>query len=295
EVAELWRARELHRLAVRREAGARDWLTRWVSPRYELGHLGNHAVAQAEADLTSAAVDLERARARLLAAEAALTTPELKFDMRLLDQYEQAFSTESTSSSDWRQLESTAPNRSPSLLAARERASAQRTQASATGLRVLSPITGLVDVRPSRTSTDTETSEARRTTSSTERLLEFSVTVPFKPRELGSLIHAGARARLGSAQAERIASELVLTLKQLRSEADSRQSQLRAARERKRAAELAYAEVERRYRAAEELTALDDVRRMQLELFAADRELIQARAATLEIEAQFRSLTRGNQ
>ncbi|HET9953859.1 MAG TPA: TolC family protein, partial [Polyangiaceae bacterium] len=190
EVAELWRARELHRLAVRREAGARDWLTRWVSPRYELGHLGNHAVAQAEADLTNAAVDLERARARLLAAEAALTTPELEFDMRLLDQYEQAFSTESTSRSDWRQLEITAPNRSPALRAARERASAQRTQASATSVRVLSPMTGLVEVRPSRTATDTETSEARRTTSSTERLLEFSVTVPFKPRELGSLIHA---------------------------------------------------------------------------------------------------------
>ncbi|HET9934317.1 MAG TPA: hypothetical protein VFQ35_26625 [Polyangiaceae bacterium] len=279
EVAEAWTARELERLSRAEEAAAQHYVEDSVAPRFALGQVTPGLLTSAEVERTRARSQHAADDTAFRAARAALAAQGVTLDDALLDDFQRRASTALPTESTGRQPVASA---SPDELAAQARSAAGSYDVAASGLRLLSPVTGLLEFRPARIDFSSGTGDARVTSSDREQLWVLSLLVPLRLQAIGRLSVDMARSRLaeeelGTASREARAESLRLA----RAVVLSRNAHAAAVAERE-SVERALAEVERRFRNQERRTSIDEVVQARKALFEARRSEILAAGAAFE-------------
>jgi len=182
--------------------------------------------------------------------------------------------------------EASSENGDPAQLAAKARRGAARSEAVATALRMVSPINGLIEFRPAKIQTESGRPGAEQTVASSELLWVVSLIVPFRPKVLGAVGVESARARLSDQELAATSRERRYRDVDLRTELYARRRSYAAALQARLASEAALAELERRFRAGEDQTTQDDVVQARRASFEAQRALVEAKGAALEVHAQ---------
>lgn len=276
EVARAWTAREIERLSRAEETAASRYLEDSVLPRFSLGQVTPALLADAQAARTRARVQHGADVAAESALRATLQARGVPLDDAVLDDFQRrAGALAEPKRTSQRRVD-------PGELAARARSAAASHDVAASGLRLVSPVTGLFEFRPAHLETTRGTAELRHTTTDRELLWVGSVLVPLRLQALGRLPLDLARARLSDeevAQASLRARDEQLSVSRQVSHARAFQAAARAQRE---ASERAFSEVERRFRNQERHTSIDEVVRARHALFEAQRAEAVATGAALE-------------
>jgi len=281
ELGRAWTARELSRLSREEEAETRRQLEASVQPRFELGQVT--ATTLLEARDRHAASELRRSsdEAQLRTQYALLASLGAPVDDAVLDAYQKqatrAWQTHST-----RADVATAAPIAPATQAAEQRHAAASTETAASALRFVSPISALVESRPAQFKTTTGTGDARNSSTGHELLWVFSLVVPVKPKEFGALSVASARARESTQELEASSRAARLRWLELSTRAAALQQEQASAVARRVAAERALNELDRRLRAAEDGTTIDDVAAARSALFDARRAQVLVDGEALE-------------
>ncbi len=287
DIAQTWTARELARLGALEETEARRYFEDSVLPRFKLGLVATELVTAAQNDSARATVRRSAAESRLKLQLASLQARGALVSDMVLDEY--ASKTDVLLSADVGAA--LAPSRAGSEGvnsregAARARRGAARAEALATALRVVSPVTGLVELRPANIRSETGRPGAEQNVSSGELLWVLSMIVPVRPKVLGSVGVELARSQLANEELGATSRERQRSDALLRTELYARRQSYAVALQAERASERARGELERRLRAGEDQTTLDDVVRARQVSFDAQRALIEAKGAALAAQS----------
>lgn len=279
ELARAWTARELERLSRNEEAAANRYIDESVAPRFALGQVTPALLAGAELERTNARVGHAADQSSLEAIRRTLAAQGVTLDDSLLDEYGRKASvllrSDPTAARE-------ATSHDPAELAARARSAAATYDVVASGLRILSPITGLLEFRPAHIDVSSGTGDARVTSTDRELLWVLSLLVPVRFQAIGRLSVDLARARLSEEQVAAVSRRARNERLGRARELSLAQTARAAAVERREDVERAYNELERRFRNQERRTSIDDVARARKTLFEAQRAEILATGALLE-------------
>lgn len=290
ELGQAWTMRELERLSAQEETDAQHHLEASVQPRFALGQVaaGTATEAQQRHALArlrhSSDVSLLRTQYALLAA---LGAP---LNDAALDEYQRRASVGSAATPTEGAPTDASQVTDSAELAAKSRSAAASTATTASALQLASPITGLVEFRPARVETTTGTNESQETTTGHELLWVFSLIVPFKPSAFGPLLVASAQAAESDEELGAASRSARLLRPDLRARLAALQKERAGATARRMSTERALAELDRRFRAAEDRTSIDELARLRQALFDARRAEVIALGATLEAALSLQAL-----
>jgi outer membrane efflux protein len=290
ELGRTWTARELERLSAEEEAEALHHLEGSVKPRFALGQVTVATVVQAQQQQAFARLRHSSDQSLLRTQHALLAALGAQVSNDALDEYQRRAS--AWVASDRAAVAATATNSeaSASELAARSRSAAASSAVAESALRVVSPITGLVELRPALLETTSGSGESRETTKGHQLSWVLSLIVPFKPKEFGSLAIASARARESDEELGATARDARLVRQSLQARFTALRKDQAGATDRRVAAERALTELEDRLRAARAHATIDQVAPARQALFDARRAEALANGATLEAALLLRAI-----
>ncbi len=280
--------RELERLSAQEAAETLHHLEASVQPRFGLGQVTAATVMDAQQRYAFARLRHSSDESLLRAQRALLAALGAELSDAALDEYQRRASAWLASGPGT----TTAPSPSPSSaeLAAQSRSRAASTATAGSALRLASPITGLVEFRPAQLEITTGTDDAREASTSHELLWVFSLIVPFKPKEFGSLSVASARARESDEELGAASRSARLRRLGLQARLAACRREQASAKARTLAAERALTELERRFHTAQDDTSIDELAPARQALFDARRAEVIASGATLEAALAQRAL-----
>ena len=292
EIGRTWTARELERLSAQEETEAQRYLEGSVAPRFGLGQVTATTLIDAQQRYAFSQLRHSSDQSLLTTQRALLTAMGASVSDAALDEYQRRATAwwNETRSDTAQTAAGTTP--SPAERAAEARKDAAASAVTASALRVVSPITALVEFRPARlkTTTGLEEEETRTTTTAHEVLWVFSLIMPIKPKELGTLSIAAAKA--GESDDELGAATRAARLMKLGLQgrvAALEQSRASAATHRQ-AAERALFELDRRLRAGADHTGIDELAAARQALVDARRAEVLVTGASLEAALALRAI-----
>ncbi|HYP76084.1 MAG TPA: TolC family protein [Polyangiaceae bacterium] len=289
ELGRTWTARQLARVSLEEEAEAHHQLEDSVQPRFELGQVTAATVLEAQRWHALARLRRTSDQSLLRTQHALLAALGGPISDTALDEYQRRAATLSLA-----QAAARAPRvdrrSNTAELAAQSRNSAASSAATASALRVVSPITALVEARPALLETTTGTDETMERSTGHELLWVFSLIVPLKPKEIGSLSVASAQARESEEELGAAERSARLRWQALRTRHFALREEQASAAARTVAAERALAELDRRLHAAREHATIDDLAPARQALFEARRAEVVSTGAVLETALMLEAL-----
>jgi len=289
EIGRTWTARQLERASAQEEAEARRHLEGSVEPRFGLGQVATATLMEAQQQRAMANLQHSSDESLLRTQHTLLAAMGANVSDATLDEYQRVAS--AWLSSHPEVSTSAAGSVADSAeLAARARSAAASSATTASALRLVSPITALVEFRPSQLATTTGTDADREKTTSHELLWVLSLIVPFKPKELGSLAIAAARARESDEELGAASREARLRRLGLSQHLAALQKARASATARRATSERALEELDRRLRAAQDHATIDEVATARRTLSDARRAEILLDGAVLETALLLRAI-----
>src|SRR6478736_1507022 len=284
ELGRAWTARELARLSREEEVDARQRLDGAVKPRFELGQVTAGTLLEAQQQHAFSLLRRSSDEALHRTQRALLSALGASVSDATLDEYQERAARWSRSYSLL--VQPKAVGTDPAQRAAKERSAAAASETAASALRFVSPVTALIEARPAQIETTTGTEDLRESSTGHELLWVFSLIVPFKPKEFGALSVAAAHAKEGEEELGVASRDARLRRSRLETRLAGLQKEYASAIDRKVSAERAFAELDRRLRAAQDHTTIDEVARAQAALFDARRAEVVVSGALLEAALQ---------
>jgi len=288
ELGRTWTARALERASAQEETEARHYLQGSAEPRFGLGQITAATLVEAEQQHAFARLLHASDESRLRTQHALLSALGATVSDATLDEYERGAAAWLATNPATQKKGGPAPDSAE--LAARARSAAASSAITAGALRVASPITGLVEFRPARVATTTGTDDTRETSTSHELLWVLSLIVPFKPKEFGAVSLAAAQARESDEELAAASRKARLRWLDLQSRVIALEKDRASAAARREGSERALAELDRRLRAAQDQTTIDEVATARRTLSEARRAEIVAQGKLLEAGLLFRAI-----